>query len=291
MLNSERRVSDAHLEIAAALACLGDATVRGSATMNDDKSVPDANPVEPGSEPIKSNENASKATVSPGPKRFPEQLMTVLDLGDYEDFGISWLQHGYSFVISNPQKFSSKVLSKNFPQKTMTNFIRELSRWGFTATDGGEMNTFYHKFFQRNNYRLCQKMRPQKKTFNESGICDATVEPLVCKSNRKTGVSEFSNTDKLDLETAKLQALHDTNKDLLLSSLLSSRHLSPFMLSDLGNAFNSSLSKYCQFPKLIDQSHVMLPHNTSHLLPSSTLQRIHALRIIKEAMDVLHKAP
>jgi len=71
--------------------------------------------------------------------------MTVLDLGDYEDFGISWLQHGYSFTILNPKKFSSEVLPENFPQKTMTNFIRELSRWGFTATNGGEMNTFYHK--------------------------------------------------------------------------------------------------------------------------------------------------
>jgi len=74
MLNSERRVSDARLEIAAALACLGDATVRGSAMMNDEKSVLDANPVDSDSEPIKSNENASKATVSPRPKRFPEQV-------------------------------------------------------------------------------------------------------------------------------------------------------------------------------------------------------------------------
>jgi len=114
---------------------------------------------------------------------------------------------------------------------------------------------------------------------------------LVCKSNRKIGVPEFLTTDKLDLETAKLQALHDTNKDLLRSSLLSTRYLSPFMLSDHGNAFNSSLSSYCRFPKLIDQSNVMLSHNTTLLLPSSTLQRIHALRIIKEAMDVLHKAP
>jgi len=134
-------------------------------------------------------------------------------------------------------------------------------------------------------------MRPQKKTFNESGICDAVVESLVCKSNRKIGVPEFLTTDKLDLETAKLQGHNDTNKDLLRSSLLSSRYLSPIMLSDLGNALNSSLSRYCQFPKLIDRSNVMLSHNTSHLLPSSTLQRIHALRIIKEAMDVLHKAP
>jgi len=133
-------------------------------------------------------------------------------------------------------------------------------------------------------------MRPQKKTCNESGICNAVVESLVCKSH-KIGFPEFLNTEKLDLETARLQAPHDTNKDLLRSSLLSSRYRSPSMLSYLGNTFNSSLSRYCEFPKLIDQSKSILSHNKSHLLPSSTLQRIHALRIIKEAMNVLHKAP
>jgi len=132
-------------------------------------------------------------------------------------------------------------------------------------------------------------MRPQKKTCNESGICNAVVESLVCKSH-KIGFPEFLNTEKLDLETAKLQAPHDTNKDLLRSSLLSSRYCSPFLLSDLGNAFNSSLSSYCQSLKLIDQSKSILSHTKSHLLSSSTLQQIHALRIIKEAMNVLHKA-
>jgi len=89
------------------------------------------------------------------------QLMEILDNEDHADV-ISWLPHGQGFMIYKKKAFEINVMSRYFKQAKFTSFTRKLNRWGFTrVTRGPETGAYYHKFFKRDQNRLCLQMTCQ----------------------------------------------------------------------------------------------------------------------------------
>lgn len=84
--------------------------------------------------------------------------MEILDSHKTNDV-VTWLPHGQAFIIYKKKKFASEVLPVYFKLSKFTSFTRKLNRWGFTRiTRGHEMGAYFHKFFQRDNPRLCMQM-------------------------------------------------------------------------------------------------------------------------------------
>lgn len=79
---------------------------------------------------------------------------------------ITWLPHGKGFIVFKKKKFAAEVLPKYFKQSKFTSFTRKLNRWGFTRiTRGPETGSYYHKFFLRDQPRLCLQMSCQNPRF------------------------------------------------------------------------------------------------------------------------------
>ena len=97
--------------------------------------------------------------------------MDILTGEEHADV-ITWIPHGKSFIIYKKKKFSAEVLPRYFKQSKFTSFTRKLNRWGFTrVTRGPETGSYYHKFFLRDQPRLCMQMSCQNARLqNESQV-------------------------------------------------------------------------------------------------------------------------
>jgi hypothetical protein len=109
------------------------------------------------------NNAVKPSTNKPSPlfSIFNQQLMEILSSDEIGDV-ISWLPHGKGFIIYKKKKFAADILPVRFKQSKFTSFTRKLNRWGFTrVTRGPETGAYYHKFFQRDDLRLCMQMTCQ----------------------------------------------------------------------------------------------------------------------------------
>ena len=73
----------------------------------------------------------SRTIVSPSSseRTFPQKVMDVLSDRNVSDI-ITWLPHGHSFVVLQPDLLVEVVLPKhNFPTAKYTSFTRRLNRW------------------------------------------------------------------------------------------------------------------------------------------------------------------
>ena len=95
------------------------------------------------------------------PKSFPQILHEILSTPECEPI-IHWLPDGFSFVISDKQRFSDEILPKYFNRTLLRSFNRKLNRWGFRMVrnpcKAGELS-FAHINFVRDKPYLCLKMR------------------------------------------------------------------------------------------------------------------------------------
>ena len=85
-------------------------------------------------------------------------LMAFADKHKNNNFCVSWLSDGKSFVVSNPDEFTRQVLPKYFKATKFTSFTRKLSRWGFRQLNRDPI-IFGNEFFQRDDAELMTKMR------------------------------------------------------------------------------------------------------------------------------------
>jgi hypothetical protein len=110
---------------------------------------------------------------------FPRRLFKVLSDHSISDI-ITWLPHGRAFVILKTDELAATVLPRYFPEscsggagpaapKTRVqtckypSFTRKLNRWGFRqVTRGPDSGAFHHKYFVREEPRLCDKMVCQR---------------------------------------------------------------------------------------------------------------------------------
>lgn len=121
------------------------------------------------------SKSTKKATQSSCSREiFPQRLMRLLSDFTISDI-ITWLPHGKSFVILQPEYLAENILPRYFPEsasganKSKSNsckypsFTRKLNRWGFRqVTRGPDSGAFHHKLFCRDQPELCLQMICQR---------------------------------------------------------------------------------------------------------------------------------
>jgi hypothetical protein len=92
------------------------------------------------------------------------------------------LPDGKSFVVVNPDLFSSELLGKTFKEAKYASFVRKLHRWEFVRlTSRNGTDCFYHPQFQRDDKELagsifCAQRGDEKNGAETAGI--AATGPL-----------------------------------------------------------------------------------------------------------------
>lgn len=149
---------------------------------------------------------------------FPQRLMRILSDHTISDI-ITWLPHGRSFVIIQQEVLAEKILPRYFPESTSASannksssaackypsFTRKLNRWGFRqVTRGPDAGAFHHKFFRRDEPRLCLQMicqRSRRRKGDEKRDVVSILpkamghHPLVSQSDPLSSASKVSSTD------------------------------------------------------------------------------------------------
>lgn len=106
---------------------------------------------------------------------FPQRLMRILSDTNISDV-ITWLPHGRSFVVLQPDELAEKVLPIYFPESSSSgnktgnsaackypSFTRKLNRWGFRqVTRGPDAGAFHHHLFIRDEPSVCLQMVCQR---------------------------------------------------------------------------------------------------------------------------------
>jgi len=89
---------------------------------------------------------------------FPKKLHLVLSCKEYYSI-ITWLPHGRSFIVRDPEALTEKVFPEFFKLKKYNSFIRQLSLWGFKRmTKGMNAKSYYHPLFLRGKSALVSRM-------------------------------------------------------------------------------------------------------------------------------------
>eukprot|EP00568_Trieres_chinensis_P019515 CAMPEP_0183324876 /NCGR_PEP_ID=MMETSP0160_2-20130417/78232_1 /TAXON_ID=2839 ORGANISM="Odontella Sinensis, Strain Grunow 1884" /NCGR_SAMPLE_ID=MMETSP0160_2 /ASSEMBLY_ACC=CAM_ASM_000250 /LENGTH=427 /DNA_ID=CAMNT_0025492559 /DNA_START=10 /DNA_END=1293 /DNA_ORIENTATION=+ len=99
---------------------------------------------------------------------FPEKLMHMLSYADEHAkddpmYCVLWLPNGKSFMIRDPDKFTTDIVPLFFKQTKFSSFTRKLYRWGFRQInrDAQLQDTiiFVNDYFQRDAKFLMAKMK------------------------------------------------------------------------------------------------------------------------------------
>lgn len=90
---------------------------------------------------------------------FPQKLYALMHHDDnYES--VAWLDHGKSFRILNPDRFSNEVIPKYFKHAKLTSFQRQLNLYGFRRiTKGEDQGAYFHPKFQHERQDLLDEIR------------------------------------------------------------------------------------------------------------------------------------
>jgi len=154
---------------------------------------------------------------------FPERLMCILSDQSIADI-ITWLPHGRSFVINQPEVLADSILPKYFPESAGSSkisssaackypsFTRKLNRWGFRqVTRGPDAGAFHHKFFRRDEPRhclqmICQRSRRRKgdDKMDVINILPRNVSPS--SINTLTAVTDGTDSESISSGSAKVAA-------------------------------------------------------------------------------------
>lgn len=92
---------------------------------------------------------------------FPYKLFDLLERIDTVEpelsYIISWLPHGRSFLVHEPNEFTKFVLPRFFNQK-YASFQRQLNLYGFSriTRHGADKHSYYHECFLRSKRFLCR---------------------------------------------------------------------------------------------------------------------------------------
>lgn len=88
-----------------------------------------------------SNQNPSSIRI----QKLPAKLHAMLSTAEFQHI-ISWLPHGRSWKVHNPNAFVQHVIPKYFEYTNYNSFIRLVNAWGFRRiTKGPDRNSYYHE--------------------------------------------------------------------------------------------------------------------------------------------------
>lgn len=89
---------------------------------------------------------------------FPGKLHLILSKKEFRSI-ITWLPHGRSFIVRDPESLQEKVFPVFFKLKKYNSFSRQLSLWGFKRlTTGIDFGSYYHSLFLRGKPMLVTRM-------------------------------------------------------------------------------------------------------------------------------------
>mmetsp|Transcript_7837 Transcript_7837/g.11576 ORF Transcript_7837/g.11576 Transcript_7837/m.11576 type:complete len:368 (+) Transcript_7837:455-1558(+) len=89
---------------------------------------------------------------------FPGKLHLILSKSEYRSI-ITWLPHGRSFIVRDPESLQEKVFPIFFKLTKYNSFSRQLSLWGFKRlTTGVDFGSYYHPLFLRGKPLLTTRM-------------------------------------------------------------------------------------------------------------------------------------
>lgn len=155
-----------------------------------------------------------KSSVS---QAFPNQLMEILSIKEYEDI-ISWTPDGKSFFIHDKKKLNA-VLTCYFQSTKYDSFRRKLHRWGFRiAKKGSSAGAYTHKLFARDNPSLCSKMKCVKqsysaKTSERSFAKSSTLKhDMVVRTETKSLGGTIKENQEVNQQSYSLKAYDDIEK-------------------------------------------------------------------------------
>jgi len=96
---------------------------------------------------------------------FPEKMMALMQYAETkgDDFCVTWLADGKSFIIKDMDEFTRSVVPKFFKPTKFSSFTRKLYRWGFRQINRGighdDPVIFGNEHFQKGNPELMTKMK------------------------------------------------------------------------------------------------------------------------------------
>lgn len=185
------------------------------------------------------SKNTKKTTQSSCSREiFPQRLMRLLSDFTISDV-ITWLPHGKSFVILQPEFLAENILPRYFPEsasganKSKNNsckypsFTRKLNRWGFRqVTRGPDSGAFHHKLFCRDQPELCLQMICQRSRRRKDPERNDSVSVL---SRSTSNSPEFNPRPVTDSESVTSAVPSSSSSSTTNSSLIAS---APSMLGN-----------------------------------------------------------
>ena len=78
-------------------------------------------------------------------RSFPVLLHQILS-NRRLSFIISWLPHGRSWRIHQPELFEKEIIPSYFRHRNLSSFMRQVNGWGFVrVSKGPDRNSYYHE--------------------------------------------------------------------------------------------------------------------------------------------------
>lgn len=152
-------------------------------------------------------------------KSFAVKLFRILSQPSYNDI-ISWLPHGRSWRILQPNLFEKNIIPFYFRHRNLASFMRQVNGWGFRRVNQGpDRNSYYHESFLRGRMSACRQMRRPS---------SAELRVLKASSPQEPNFYEMSKNDPLPEES-----LANVMSKNLLETLTSRQcHSSKMALND-----------------------------------------------------------
>mmetsp|Transcript_18564 Transcript_18564/g.26401 ORF Transcript_18564/g.26401 Transcript_18564/m.26401 type:complete len:271 (+) Transcript_18564:61-873(+) len=114
-----------------------------------------------GRHPTESHGSSAQAQTANRDKefQFPTKLYEMLEIVDSLGLShtVSWLPHGRSFQVKDPDQFMDLVVPQFFKATKYRSFQRQLNLWGFQRIVKGQKQgngVWYHEYFIRGNPEL-----------------------------------------------------------------------------------------------------------------------------------------
>ncbi|CAL5203633.1 unnamed protein product [Lathyrus oleraceus] len=175
-----------------------------------------------------------------GPTKFLVKTYQMVDDPSTDNI-ISWSQSNDSFIIKDPEEFTSNLLSKYFTHNNFSSFVRQLNTYGFHKIKHDQWE-FANEYFLKDQYCLLGNIHRKKPVHSHSHAereRHAFEEEIEKLSNEKTSIElDISNFNKY----MPAKKLHLGNLVQKLE-VLEHRH----------NNLKKSFEMILQNPKLIDK--------------------------------------
>lgn len=218
---------------------------------------------------------------------FPEKMMALMRYAETkgDNFCVSWLDDGQSFIITDTDEFTRDVVPKFFKPTKFSSFTRKLYRWGFRQINRGigqdDPVVFGNENFQKDKPELMANMR--------STTAAATRKAEEHAVPRNSVLPQFSTQGGVKRRMEDLMGPVELQQQLLLSELLrkkgrfGNQHEHPSSLSHVSTLYSTS------FPQLpVGESLFRygdgVSNNTSLSLQDIMGSSLHASQLVSKGL-------